>query len=124
MGLQPCGHWHPGVLRIDPLFPRLPLLTQPSSLWDIGMKEAQPLGDLEHIVAFGGDAGVRHVVFTATKIVQPRGRPVRPTMAAMHAGGRSGGTSIGGCPRRSPTGTSFSRFVKSVGGEESPGSSA
>ncbi len=73
----------PVVLRIDPLFPRSPLPTQPSSLRDFGLPEAQALDDLENLVAFAQKVGVRHVVYSAAKIVQPRGKSLGPTMAAM-----------------------------------------
>jgi len=74
----------PVILRIDPLFPRSPLPIQASSLRDFGLTEAQTLNDLEHLVAFARDVGVRHVVYSTAKIVQPRGRPVM-TVAAKRA---------------------------------------
>ena len=52
-----AGGWHPGVLRVDPLFPRSPLPTPPSSLRDSGMEEAQTLDDLEHLAAFAREVG-------------------------------------------------------------------
>jgi DNA repair photolyase len=73
----------PVVLRIDPLFPRSPLPIQRSSLRDFGLEEAQTLDDLENLVAFAREVGLRHVVYSAAKIVQPRGRQLSPTMAAM-----------------------------------------
>lgn len=74
----------PLVLRIDPLFPRSPLPTHPSqTLQDFGLVEAQTIEDLENLVQFARRAGVRHVVYSALKIVQPRRRKLDDTMKAM-----------------------------------------
>ena len=53
------GGWNPGVLRIEPLLAPSPLQTQPSSLLDFGLDEAQTLDDLEQVVVFsiGGGQG-------------------------------------------------------------------
>ncbi|HRZ54214.1 MAG TPA: hypothetical protein P5525_02015 [Candidatus Paceibacterota bacterium] len=62
----------PVVLRIDPLFPRSPLPTQPvQTLPDCGLVEAQTLADLESLVSFAREVGVRHVVYSPAKIVLP-----------------------------------------------------
>ena len=73
----------PVVLRIAPLLPRSPPPCQPSSLRDFGLEEAQTLDDLEHLVTFAHQVGVRHVVYSTAKIVQLRGTAFSPTMAAM-----------------------------------------
>lgn len=63
----------PTVLRIDPLFPRSPLPSQPAqSLSDFGLAEAQTADDLESLVVLAKTVGARHVVFSPLKIVQPR----------------------------------------------------
>jgi DNA repair photolyase len=74
----------PVVLRIDPLFPRSPLpLNGKTSMADFGLTEAQTVSDLKHLVDFASEVGVRHVVYSPVKIVQPRGRPISATMAAL-----------------------------------------
>lgn len=74
----------PVVLRIDPLFPRSPLpLDGKRSMADFGLTEAQTISDLEQLVDFAREVGVRHVVYSPVKIVQPRGRPLSPTMSAL-----------------------------------------
>ncbi len=74
----------PVVLRIDPLFPRSPLpLAGKPSMADVGLTEAQIIGDLEQLVDFAREVGVQHVVYSPVKIVQPRGRPISATMAAL-----------------------------------------
>lgn len=62
------------VLRIDPLFPRSPLPTQPAStLADFRLVEAQTLEDLESLVSFAKQIGAHHVVYSPAKIVLTRG---------------------------------------------------
>lgn len=74
----------PLVLRIDPLLPRSPLPIEPfTTLEAFGLPEAQTLEDLEHLVALARDLRVRHVVYSALKVVQPRGRKLAPTMQAL-----------------------------------------
>jgi DNA repair photolyase len=74
----------PLVQRIDPLFPRSPLPTQPpSTVADFGLPEAQALDDLERLVGLAQELQVRHVVYSPAKIVQPRGRKLTPTMRAL-----------------------------------------
>jgi DNA repair photolyase len=74
----------PVVLRIDPLFPRSPLpLDGKATMTAFGLTEAQTLSDLEQLVDFGREVGVRHVVYSPVKIVQPRGRPLSETMSAL-----------------------------------------
>jgi DNA repair photolyase len=74
----------PVVLRIDPLFPRSPL-REDKTLADFGLPEAQTIGDLESLVAFAREAGIRHVVYSPAKIVQPRGRKLFEVMRAMRS---------------------------------------
>lgn len=74
----------PVVLRIDPLFPRSPLPTDPvSTLADHGLAEAQTLDDLENLVAFARRVGVRHIVYSPVKIVQPMRRTMPGAMRAL-----------------------------------------
>ena len=74
----------PVVLRIDPLFPRSPLRDdQPATLGDCGLAEAQTLDDLAALVRLAKEVGAAHVVYSAAKIVQPRGRPLSATMRSM-----------------------------------------
>lgn len=74
----------PIVLRIDPLFPRSPLREDSQeTLADFGLPEAQTIEDLENLVHFAREMHVRHVVYSPTKIVKPRGRQLSETMQAM-----------------------------------------
>jgi DNA repair photolyase len=74
----------PVVLRIDPLFPRSPLpLAGRRCMADFGLAEAQTISDLERLVDFASEVGVRHVVYSPVKVVQPRRRRLSPAMAAM-----------------------------------------
>jgi len=74
----------PVVLRIDPLFPRSPLREDSQeTLADFGLPEAQTIEDLENLVHFAREMHVRHVVYSPTKIVKPRGRQLSETMQAM-----------------------------------------
>jgi DNA repair photolyase len=71
----------PVVLRIDPLFPRSPLPPQfAHKMEDFGLAEAQTLEDLENLVSFAKEMGVRHVVYSPARIVLPRRRPMDPAM--------------------------------------------
>lgn len=74
----------PLVLRIDPLFPRSPLPTNPSRrLGDFGLPEAQTLEDLDTLVRLAREVEARHAIYSPAKIVQPRGRKLSETMQAM-----------------------------------------
>jgi DNA repair photolyase len=78
----------PVVLRIDPLFPRLPFADKNEavvSYQDLGLPQPQTLDDLEQLVAFGKETGVHHVVYSPAKIVQPRMRPLSSTMQRMRS---------------------------------------
>ncbi len=61
----------PVVLRIDPLFPRDPLLSG-KDMTDFGLPDVQPLSDLESLVRFAREVGAGHVVYSVAKITRPR----------------------------------------------------
>ncbi|MCE5187312.1 MAG: hypothetical protein LLF76_14430 [Planctomycetaceae bacterium] len=69
----------PVVLRIDPLFPRSPI-TESKDVKDFDLPEAQTLDDLDTLVAFAKENGVRHIVYSPAKLVQSRSRPMSDTM--------------------------------------------
>lgn len=74
----------PVVLRLDPLFPRSPLPLRPQRrLSDFGLVEAQSIDDLESLVSFAKTVGVRHVVYSPVKIVQPRRSKMAPEMSRL-----------------------------------------
>jgi DNA repair photolyase len=78
----------PVVLRIDPLFPRLPIVEKSkaaATYQDFGLPQPQTLDDLEQLVAFGKKVGVHHIVYSPAKIVQPRMRPLSSTMQRMRS---------------------------------------
>jgi hypothetical protein len=76
----------PVVLRIDPLFPRSPLPTRPqAALAGFGLAEAQTLGDLEALVAFGREVAARHVAYSPARIVRNRRGPMTPAMSGLLA---------------------------------------
>lgn len=93
------------MLRIDPLFPRSPLGDQSARTYeDFGIPEPQTAEDVEALVGFAKEIGAIHVVYSAAKIVQPRGRKLSPVMQAMRrayecATGPSGLTFRGGAWR-------------------------
>lgn len=69
------------VLRIDPLFPRSPLgRATGRSLADFGLVEAQTQEDLERLLAFAKEVGVRHVVYSPAKIVVSRRMGLDPVL--------------------------------------------
>jgi len=71
----------PVVLRIDPLFPRSPLPLNPMKrLSDFDLVEAHTLAELEQLVRFARQVGVRHVVYSVAKIVTARDQGLRPPM--------------------------------------------
>jgi len=74
----------PVVLRIDPLFPRWPQHGGcPSSPRSSLLMNAQTLDDLDLLVQLARESGAAHVVYSALKIVQPRGRPLSDAMQTM-----------------------------------------
>jgi DNA repair photolyase len=78
----------PVVLRIDPLFPRLPVSTNTTvaaTYQNFGLPQPQTLDDLEQLVAFGKEMGIHHIVYSPAKIVQPRMRPLSSTMQKMRS---------------------------------------
>jgi hypothetical protein len=70
------------VLRIDPLFPRSPVVGD-KTLADFGLPEAQTLDDLHNLVAFAKQIGVRHIVYSPMKLIQPRRRQMTQAMIQM-----------------------------------------
>ena len=74
----------PLVLRIDPLFPRSPIMTNPvKNMADYGLPEAQTTNDLEKLVTLAKEVNAKHVVYSTAKIIQPRGRKLSDTMKKM-----------------------------------------
>jgi DNA repair photolyase len=74
----------PLVLRIDPLFPRLPTSAGVSrSYADFDLPEPQTIDDLENLVSLAKELKVRHVVYSCAKITQPRWRKLSATMQAL-----------------------------------------
>ena len=72
------------ILRIDPLFPRSPLPTPAGrNLSDFALAEAQTADDLDNLVSLAKATGVRHVVFSPVKIVQPRRSRMTPEMSRL-----------------------------------------
>ena len=67
------------VLRIDPLLPRSPLANG-KTLTDFDLPEAQPLDDLEQLVAFAAEIGVMRIVYSVAKITQPRFKQLSSAM--------------------------------------------
>lgn len=74
----------PVVLRIDPLLPREPL-PRGLRLADFGLPPAQSPAALDELLAFAADLGVLHVVYSAAKVVKPRGRGLAPPMTSLKA---------------------------------------
>ena len=76
----------PVALRIDPLFPREPLLNNSGRTYgDFGLCEPQTLDDLERLVAFAKKTDAYRVVYSPAKIVQPRTRPLSQKMRSMRS---------------------------------------
>ena len=76
----------PLVLRIDPLFPRSPITDHPlKTMADFGLPEAQTIDDLDNLVSFASDIEVRHIVYSASKIVQPRGRKLSEAVRTLRS---------------------------------------
>ena len=74
----------PVVLRIDPLFPRVPLGADRSRMYaSFGLVEPQSAEDLNSLVGFAKEVGALYVVHSPAKIVQPRGRKLSDLMQAM-----------------------------------------
>lgn len=74
----------PVVLRIDPLFPQCPQSGGPAG-WPGGSvpMDAQTLEDLDALVQLARESRAVHVVYSALKIAQPRGRPLCAAMRTM-----------------------------------------
>lgn len=74
----------PLALRIDPLFPRSPVTSEPvRSMQDFGLPEAQTMEDLGNLVELAKQARVRHAIYSPAKIVQPRRRKLCDQMRAL-----------------------------------------
>ena len=69
----------PTVLRIDPLLPREPL-PKGQRLSDYDLPQAQPLEDLERLIALAVEVRALHIVYSVAKIILPRSKPMSPTM--------------------------------------------
>lgn len=97
------------------------------SMADFGLTEAQAISDLEQVVDFAHEVGIRHVVYSPVKIVQPRGRPLSATMTALldlyrAMSARSRPVRRGGSwrlPKAVPTNLWSARSRTSVGGRGS-----
>ena len=50
---------------------------------DFGLTEPQTPDDLRHLLGLAKELDVRHVVYSAAKLTQPRGRKLSGTMRAM-----------------------------------------
>jgi len=74
----------PLVLRIDPLFPRSPITANPiKNMADFGLPEAHTLEDLDNLISFAKEVDVKHIVYSAAKITQPRYRKLSKIMATL-----------------------------------------
>lgn len=72
----------PVFVRIDPLFPRDPL-PGGKTLRDFGLRDVQPLEDLETLVRFSREIGAGHVIYSAAKITRRKSGGLPPVMAKM-----------------------------------------
>lgn len=61
----------PVFLRIDPLFPRDPLGGD-KTMADFGLPDVQPMSDLEGLVAFGHEVGIKGIIYSVAKITRPQ----------------------------------------------------
>jgi DNA repair photolyase len=74
----------PVVLRIDPLFPRVPLRPSPARAYaSFGLVEPQSAEDIDNLVGFAKAVGALYIVYSPAKLVQPRGRKLSAVMQAM-----------------------------------------
>ena len=104
----------PISVRIDPLFPRNPL-GGGKTMADFGLPDVQPLADLEALVRFCRETGVKRIVYSVAKITLPRTGRLSAVMEKMkqlyeHLSPREslvfrGGA--GGCRRASPRNSLF-----------------
>jgi len=72
----------PVLLRIDPLFPRDPL-GGGNTMADFGLPDVQPMSDLEVLVAFGQEVGIKGIVYSVAKITRPWQGNLSPVMGQM-----------------------------------------
>jgi DNA repair photolyase len=61
----------PVYLRIDPLFPRNPLLNG-KSMEDFGLPDVQPMSDMDALIKICHEIGVRGIIYSIAKITRPR----------------------------------------------------
>ncbi len=73
----------PLVLRIDPLFPRSPITKNPAGMTDFELPEAQTQNDLENLISLAKEVNVKHIVYSAAKIIQPRGRTLPKSLVKL-----------------------------------------
>ena len=72
----------PVFIRIDPLFPRNPL-PDGKTMDDFGLRDIQPIADLENLTRFAREVDVTHLVYSIAKITRPRLGPLSPVMEKM-----------------------------------------
>lgn len=75
----------PVTLRIDPLFPSEDRPGAAPSMRGLGLVPPQQRNDLESLVAFANEVGVRHVVYSSVKIIHPRFRKMHPAMQSLRS---------------------------------------
>jgi DNA repair photolyase len=62
----------PVALRIDPLFPRDPLCDAGKTMSDFGLFDFQSHDDLQNLVSFAKQAGIKKIIYSPLKITKPR----------------------------------------------------
>lgn len=67
------------ILRVDPLLPRDPLING-KSLKDFNLPDSQSLDKLEVLIKFASENRLHHIVYSVTKITQPRYRAMTVEM--------------------------------------------
>ncbi len=72
----------PTYVRIDPLFPRDPLLNG-KTMSDFNLPDVQSISDLEALVHFCREISVGHIIYSVAKITQPRAAHFSAVMQKM-----------------------------------------
>jgi DNA repair photolyase len=72
----------PVSVRIDPLFPRDPLLNG-KTMCDFDLPDVQPIADLETIIRFCREIGVTQIIYSVAKITKPRTGQLSEVMQKM-----------------------------------------
>jgi hypothetical protein len=72
----------PVYVRIDPLFPRNPLLNG-KTMSDFDLPDVQPIADLEAIIRFCREIGIGQIIYSVAKITQPRASRLSVVMQKM-----------------------------------------